>query len=193
MTSLAWDGQTELQVSRQSVEVTPGCRQVDEESGQVELDTETENLLHQIEELTSTALRETNHWSLHINHDTNNLQGHAREHIRGVQEEVVENDRNSLSANKLGFENITSKEDSNIPHGHRGGHINMTLESKEYINANNQPENTVRSWDSGAYSDTPNPLVTAIEKNANSGVVMTPMSISTSSCESVTGTARDNI
>ena len=175
------------------MEISPGCRQVDEESGQVELDTETENLLHQIEELTSTALRETNHWSLHINQDTNNPQGHARERIGGVQEGVSKNDRNSVSANKLGLEDNTTIEDSHIPHGHRGGHINKTQESKEYRNANNRPKHTVRSWDSGAYSETPNPLVTVIERNAKSEVVITPMSISTSSCESVIGTTRYNI
>ena len=103
VTSLAWDGQTELQVSRRRGEITPGCRQVDEDSSQVELDTETENLLHQIEELTSTALRETNHWSLHINHDTNNPRGHAGEQMGGVQEGVRENDMKSLSTHKLGL------------------------------------------------------------------------------------------
>ena len=84
--------------------------------------------------------------------------------------------------------------------------MNKTRESQEYSNANNRPEHTVRGWDSGAYSDTPNPLVTVIERNANSEAVATPMtistnreavttamSISTSSCESGTGTARDNI
>ena len=71
--------------------------------------------------------------------------------------------------------------------------MNKTRESQEYSNANNQPEHTVRCWDSGAYSDTPNPLVTVIERNANSKAVTTPMSISSSSCESVTGTAKDNI
>ena len=65
--------------------------------------------------------------------------------------------------------------------------MNKTQESQEYSNANNQPEHTVRQW------DTPNPLVTVIERNANSEAVATPMSISTSSCESGTGTARDNI
>ena len=166
---------------------------MDEDSGQVELDTETENLLHQIEELTSTALRETNHWSLHINHDTTNLRGNPGKRIGGVQEGVSENDRNSVSEHTLGLEDSTAREDSNIPHGHRRGYINKTQESQAYSNDNNWPQNTVRGWNSGAYSKTPNSLVTVIEKNVCSDAVTTPMSISSSSCESVTGTARDNI
>jgi len=78
-TSLVWDGQADTQVEG--------------ESDNLQLDTETETLLQEIEELTSAALKETNHWSLHVNHET---QRDNYPETRKFREQVYEEVTNPL-------------------------------------------------------------------------------------------------